>query len=233
MDISLDPREAVHGERFLRRAVSARRVYAVSCAEGLARQPSRRERGLEVTLLWSEPAPAQRWAGVLPSHARVKELDLDEFLAGMLPALAEHKRLVGLDWNEQAVEPEVGPLDLAAMLRNEMLESFLTRVIMFGAVWTLGDAYGPALLVSSTRAGDVLMLPCWSDERQAEARIEGPWSECVTMRTRLDDFLNVTLGWLERQGHLVAPEHMRGRGTAELDPTHFKLRLAARRVTGM
>lgn len=216
-------------QRFLRRAVSARTVFAVACEQGLARVRSRHFRGREVALLWSAVEPAERWAAVLDGQARVKQVPLAEALADMLPALFAHQRLAGVDWTGEAAEPELDPRDLAERLRSELLESFMARAVAFGAVWTLGDALGPVMLASTTRR-NALVMPCWSDERQADARREGPWAETEPVRIRLDDFLARTLVSLEAQGSQVAPEHILGAGSFELEPGDLKLRIGARRV---
>lgn len=224
--------EAEQGERFLRRAVSGRCLYAVASENGLARSPSRRSSGREAALLWSAPEAAESWASTQPGRPRVKELPLNEVLLDMLPGLANHQRMVGLDWtgNSTAV-PELDPAELGGKLRAELLESFLARVVMFGAVWTLGDADGPSMMVSITRS-EALVLPVWSDERQAGARIDGPWRDCLPMRIRMDDFVRLTLPGLERQRALVAPEHMFGPGVIELEAADLRSRISARRISG-
>lgn len=224
--------EAEHGERFLRRAVSGRKVFAVSGDSGLARMASRHLSGREAALLWSSSDAAQSWASARPGRSVVRELDLSEVLLDMLPGLANHQRLVALDCADTvAAVPEVEPADLGGRLRTELLESFLARVVMFGAVWAIGDAYGPSMMVSTTRPGAVL-LPVWSDERQAGSRLEGPWQDCVTMRIRMADFLGVTLPGLARQGAMVGPEHMFGPGVIELDADDLRERIGARRISG-
>lgn len=227
--LHLEEAPAAHIGRFLRRVASARTVFAVAAEDGLARTASHHMSGREVALLWSEREAAMRWAASLASNTRIKELRLEELFAGLLPALAEHRRLVGTDWCGETGEPELDPRELAEKIRLELLEAFLARAIMFGAVWTLGDRDGPVMLVSATRP-NVLMMPCWSDERQAEARQEGPWIDTVTMRIRLEDFMKTTLPGLGGQGFLVAPEHIAGPGVIELEADDLKARIAARQV---
>lgn len=223
--------EAEQGERFLRRAVSGRRIFAVSGDSGLARMASQRLSGREAALLWSAEEDAGHWAEKQPSRARVRELQLDEVLIDMLPGLAQHQRTVGLDWGGQSpAVPELEPAELAGRLRSELLESFLARVVMFGAVWTIGDAYGPSMMVSHTQPG-ALVLPCWSDERQAGARLQGPWRDCLPMRIRMDDFMKRTLPGLEQQRALIAPEHIFGPGAIELTAADLRERIAARRIS--
>ena len=218
---------------FLRRAVSARRVYVVAADARIASSPSRLFRGREVALLCSEPEFALCWAAVHNDTASVQEVSLAELLADRLPALGLQRRMVGLDWaGEEAGEPELDPRDLAERLRLEMLESFLSRAVIFGALWTLCDVYGLVQLSSQTSPGH-LVLPCWSDERQAASRIDGDWSEAVAMRIRMDDFVTKTLPGLAEVGTLIAPEHMAGPGAIEIDAADLRLRIGARRVTGL
>lgn len=215
-------------DRFLQRAVGARHIYAVAGADGLARMPSRHMRGRDVTLLWSQREDAERWASSVESP-RIKELPVAEVVCSVLPALAVHKRLVGLDWSAEIIEPEVDPRDLAERLRLAAVEAFIARVVALDAVWTLGDVNGPALLVSGTRP-DVLVLPCWSSGDQAEARTYGPWSLCLPMKVPLADFLGGKMAWLERQGYLVAPDHMEGPGALELEVGELRTRLEQERA---
>lgn len=223
--------EAEQGDRFLRRAVSGRRVFAVTGDNGLARSASQRLTGREAALLWSDEDAAGSWATAQPGRSRVKELQLGEVLIDMLPGLAQHQRMVGLDWGGNArALPELEPAELAGRLRSELLESFLARVVMFGAVWTIGDGYGPSMMVSQSRPG-ALVLPCWSDERQAGSRLEGPWRDCLPMRVRMDDFMKLTLPGLAQQGALIAPEHMFGPGAIELTAADLKERIEARRIS--
>lgn len=231
MQISPSGQEQEQIDRFLRGVASGRRVFAISGEQGLARVPSRRMRGREVILLWSEEEMAQSWSAVLASNARIKDFYISEVLTSLLPALAEHQRHVGVNWSQQAIEPEFDPRQLAEKVRLATLDHFLTRTVIHGGLWTLGFPDGPCLLVSATRP-DVLVLPCWSEERLAEARIAGPWSEAMVMRVSLEEFLSGQLGWLERQGYLVAPEHLEEPGSLELEAPDFKLRLAARRAGG-
>ncbi len=92
---------AQHG-RFLKRVVESKLVFAVSGEEGLARVPSRRMKGREVTLLWSKRAEAERWAPVVAKSPRIKELTLGAVMTDVLPGLANVKRLVGVDWSPRA-----------------------------------------------------------------------------------------------------------------------------------
>ena len=79
------------------------------------------------------------------------------------------------------------------------------------------DANGPALLVSH-KSDTQLMLPCWATRAEAEARIEGPWREMVAVEIPVDNFVAMTLPWLQSQGWLVAPGHAEGAGTIEMVP---------------
>jgi hypothetical protein len=220
--------EIAQRERFVRHAVAHRAVFAVAGEDGLARVPSQRRRGRQVTLLWSTRAEAEHWAPVVTVNPRVKQLPLAALLAEVLPALAGLERLVGPDWCADPAEAELDPVDLAERLRLRTLEAFVTRARLSRSVWLLEDASGPALLVSTTRA-DRFMLPCWSDRAQAALRREGPWAGMAISAVALEAYLGVTLPWLAERGWLVAPEHTEGPGALELAPDEMAARLAPRR----
>lgn len=213
-------------DRFLKRVVEAPGVFVVSGEDGLARVPSRRQRGREVTLLWSEEAEAQRWADLVARRPRVKELTVSSLLAEVLPALASLKRFAGVDWSPAGLEPEFDANDLAERVRLEILEVFLHRTRGDGKVWILEDANGPALLVSSVRSTQYI-LPCWADRREAERRIVGPWADMMPVDIPLDTFLERKLLWLLENKHLVSPGHLAGAGSLELEPHGLKARYAA------
>lgn len=213
-------------DRFLKRVVEARSVFVVSGEDGLARVPSRRQRGRDVTLLWSEAGEAERWADVVAKSPRVKELMLVNLLSEVLPALASLKRFAGVDWSPAGLEPEFDANDLAERVRLEILEVFLHRTRSTGKVWILEDANGPALLVSGLRSTQYI-LPCWGDRREAEGRIIGPWADMMPVDIPLDTFLERKLLWLVENKHLVSPGHLAGAGSLELEAADLKERYAA------
>jgi hypothetical protein len=212
-------------DRFLKRAVETRRVYAVSGDEGLARVPSRRMKGRDVTLIWSQREDAERWAGVVASHPRVKELGLAELVVNVLPVLASLKRFTGVDWTGEGAETEIDAGDLAERIRLEALEAFVHRAMVTGKVWVLEDAAGPALLVSQARSNQYV-LPCWAEHGQAELHIRGPWRDMMAMEIPLEAFVGRKLLWLADHGHLVSPGHIDGAGTLELQPADLEARFA-------
>lgn len=216
--------EIAQRDRFLKRVVASGIVYAVAGEEGLARVPSRRLKGREVTLLWSSRAEAERWSSVVAKNPRIKELPLAEVLAGLLPSLTSAKRLIGPDWSSDPVELELEPGDLGERLRLEALEAFVLKARTGGTVYMLEDTSGPALLVSATRP-DLLFLPCWADRDSAEARIEGPWRDMMALEIPLESFVRHKLVWLAERGFLVAPDHRPGAGALELQPEDLAARL--------
>lgn len=217
--------EIAQRDRFIKRIVASGNVHVVAGEDGLARVGSRHFKGRETTLVWSTSTEAERWASSLVVNPRLKEVPLGAFLAEVLPALAGLKRLVGPDWSAEPAESEVQPLDLAERIRLEVVEAFVIRAKLRRSIWMLEDTNGPALLVSSTRA-DQLFLPCWSSRRQAESRIEGPWRDMLAVEIPLDNFLSLTLPWLEQQDWQIAPDHMAGSGVLELAPASLKVRFA-------
>ncbi|MCH9765149.1 MAG: DUF2750 domain-containing protein [Alphaproteobacteria bacterium] len=220
------PQEQTHRDRFFRRIATQRHVYAVSGEDGLARVPSRTQRGRDVTLFWSLPEEAERWAKVVAENPRVKDLTLSDFLGEILPALAELKRLAGLDWTAEPMEIEADPTALAERIRLETLDAFVIKVVSEGRLFTLEDSGGPALMVSGTGEGQQF-LPCWSERALAEARIAGLWRDMLASEIPLQSFIDRTLLWLEDRGALVAPEHVAGALSLELAPADLRSRLIA------
>jgi len=221
--------EIAQRDRFIKRVVANGHVYAVAGEDGLARVDSRHLKGRQATLVWSTEAEAERWATALVTNPRIKTIPLGAFLAEVLPALAGLNRLVGPDWGAEPVESELQPQNLAERIRLEAVEAFVARVKLRRTVWILEDSSGPALLVSSARA-DQLFLPCWSSRRQAESRIEGPWQDMLAVEIPLDNFLTLTLPWLEQRGWLIAPDHMEGSGALELGPASLRDRFVSQSV---
>lgn len=211
-------------DRFVRRAVAQKGVWAVSGEDGLARVASPDNPGCEVTLFWSNEAEASRWADVLAVNPRVKMIPINEFIGEVLPKVAELGRLVGLDWSADPIECEVDPNDLISRMRHEGVESFLQRARLHNSVWMLEDPQGPALLVAQHHASR-LMLPCWASRAEAEMRIEGPWSDMIAVEIPLHNFVHATLPWLVDQNWLVAPGYAPGGDTMEIPPLDLVRRI--------
>ncbi len=204
-------------DRFVRRAVARKGVWAVASEEGLACVSSPDNPSHDVTLLWTADTEALRWADVLAKNPRVKMIPLNDLIADELPKLAELNRFVGLDWSADPIECEVDPNDLIARIRHEGVESFLQRTRLHGSVWMLEDADGPALLVAHHHPNR-LMLPCWASCAEAEARIEGPWADMLAVEIPLQNFVHTTLPWLVNQNWLIAPGYTPGGHTMEIPP---------------
>lgn len=222
------PEEQIHVARFFKRVAAAREVFAVAGEDGLARVPSRQQRGRDITLFWSERSQADRWAQVVAQNPRVKELTLSEFLGDILPALSQLKRQAGLDWTADSIEIAAEPTILAERVRLETLDVFVMKLATEGRVFALEDSSGPALMVSGAGEGQHF-LPCWSERYLAEARITGLWSGMLASEIPLSNFIERTLPWLAARGALVGPEHVAGALSLELAPDDLKARLLAAR----
>lgn len=224
MQLAMRIPELSQRDRFVRRAIAQKGVFAISGEDGLARVASPGDPLREVTLFWVSETEAQRWADVLARNPRIKFITTNELIAEVLPRLDGLGRMVGVDWSAEPVEGEIEPNDLIARLRHEGIESFLQRARVRRAVWMLEDASGPALLVSQHKPGQ-LMLPCWATRLEAEARIVGPWTEMLAVEIPLPSFVSVTLPWLTEQGWMVAPGHAAGADTIEIIPAELARRL--------
>ena len=213
--------QSAQRDRFLGAISLSRRVYGVVGEEGLARLPSRRLRGRDVSLFWSDEATAARFAPKVASHPRIKAFALGDLLASVLPGLSQHRRLVGLDWDGGEGLLELDPNDFSERLRLACLDTFVRSARRSGAVFTLEGPYGPALLVSQTRP-EVLVLPCWADPGEAYERQEGPWRDMLVIETPLPDFLTERLSWMARFGHLAGPDFKAGPGALEMQPEDLR-----------
>lgn len=220
------PEEKTHLDRFFKRVATQRKVFAIAGEEGLARVPSRNQRGRDVTLFWSVRSEAERWSHVVAENPRVKDITLSEYLGEILPALARLKRAAGLDWTADPIEIEADPTMLAERIRLETLDAFVIKVVQEGRVFALEDSSGPALLVSGAGEGQHF-LPCWSERSLAEARISGLWRDMLAIEIPLPNFIDRTLAWLRDQGARVGPEHVEGALSLELEPADLRSRLIA------
>ncbi len=204
-------------DRFLSAISLSRRVYGVQGEQGLARLGSRRMRGREVSLFWSDEATAARWAPSVASNPRIKDFSLTDMLASVLPGLSQHRRLVGLDWDGEEAIVELDPKDFAERLRIASLDAFVRSVERAGAVFTIEGPYGPALLRSQINSAG-LVLPCWANPGEAYSRIEGPWRDMLVIETPLSSFIGDRLTWLGHHSHLVGPDYKDGPGALEMQP---------------
>ena len=119
--------ELAQRDRFVRRAVLLRGVWAVVGEDGLGRVASPSGGNREVTLFWSNELEAARWSEVIAKNPRVKKIPTNEFITDILPKLAELGRMVGVDWTSAPLEVELDPKDLDIRLRHACVEMFLQR----------------------------------------------------------------------------------------------------------
>ncbi|MFN3869138.1 MAG: DUF2750 domain-containing protein [Hyphomicrobiaceae bacterium] len=225
MQLAIRIPEIAQRDRFVKRAVAQKHVFAVAGEDGLARVTSPHDPRREVTLLWTTETEAARWADVLTVNPRVKQIALGGLIADVLPRLYSLDRVIGMDWSAEPIEPEIEPMDLVQRLRLEGVDTFLQRVRLRRAVWMLEDANGPALLVSH-KGDNQLVLPAWATRGEAEARIEGPWRDMIAVEIPLPNFISLTLPWLASQGWLVAAGHAEGASTIEMQPAELARRFA-------
>jgi hypothetical protein len=216
--------EAGTRNRFMRRLCETGRAYAISGSEGLVRVKSKRWKGRDVTLLWSESQLAQKYLMKMGTNARIKELTVGEIIQDVTPALERFRRFIGPDWGMDPAETELEPRDVSDRLRVEAVNSFVARVTKQGVLWILEGADGPGLLLSGSNP-DLQALPCWSLQEEAEKRIVGPFEEMLAVAIPLHNFIGRTLPWLKECNRLVAPEHYYGGGAIELDPEELRFRL--------
>lgn len=226
IDQSPSTPEFAHCGAFLREAVLRRKVYAVTGEDGLARVPSRRIKGREVTLVWTSRAEAERWSAALAVSPQIREMVLTDFLNGVLPKLAELNRFVGLNWSSGPAEAEIDPAELAERLRMETLARFVEKIaVSRQPVWTIEGAEGPALMVSRVKP-NVFVVPVWSERDHAEMRLEGPWCDMVVGQVPAYVFMAARLPKFSKFGFLVSPENVLGDKFLELDPLDLQERLA-------
>ena len=216
--------ELAQRDRFIKRVIEQRAVFAVSDDNGLAQVASQRRKGFDVTLLWSREAEAERWADALAEIPQVKRLTLAELLAGILIPIPEQKRFVGLDWNANPVEGEFNPLDIADKMRTQAIEGFVQRVRTAEQVFILEDRAGPAMM-KCCGDGKRQFMPVWSDRSDAQSCINGPWSKMIALEIPLSNFLGLTLPWLAEHGYDVGPDYAINAGTLELAPKYLASRL--------
>jgi len=211
-------------DRFIQRVAAGKSAFVVSGEDGLARVPSQHRAGRQVTLFWSELAEARRWASVVTKGPRIKQLNLRDILADILPKLAELHRLVGPDWTSDPVEPEIDPTDLIRHLRRAMVDLFVAEATAQGHVYILAGGEGPVRFMSRNVEG-TLVLPVWSQLASAQARIEGPTSEAEPARVMLEDFRQRMLMWAAETRTRIAPAFCEGPGGIELEAWDIKGRL--------
>lgn len=227
MVVALRIPELSRRDRFIRRAVAERTVYAGLGDGGLVSVPSPRARDRLVSLFWSSRGDAERWTPVLEAGASIEPIPLGVLAGEIANGLAERGMLAGIDWNVDPLEVEIEPADLVARLQLEAVESFIAALGVSRTVWVLEDADGPAVMPSLADAAQVL-LPVWTDRAAAESRIVGEWSDSVALEITLDSFVTMTLPWLVEQGWRLAPSPWDGGLGPDIGPSELGARLASR-----
>lgn len=211
--------------RFIRDAVLNRCVYAVEGTTGFAKVDSPRRRGMQVELLWTDPAEATRWADVLVEAPRVTILTLEALLSRHLPKLAQDDRLVGTDWSDAPAEPEMTANDLDTQLRRRLMDDFTEQAARNRQVWVLRNADIYATLVTRHPAGGET-LPVFTDRASAERAMDGPWSHMVPVRVPIADFIQKTVLWCVETRRRIAPAYVPGPGLVEMHAWELKALLS-------
>jgi hypothetical protein len=211
--------------RFIRDVVLNRCVYAVEGTTGFARVDSPRRRGIQVELLWTNPAEAARWADVLVEAPRVTILTIEMLLSRRLPKLAQEGRLVGTDWSDVPVEPEMAATDLDTQLRRRMIDDFSEQAAKNRQVWILRNGESYATIVTRHPAGGET-LPVFADRASAERAMDGPWSQMSPARVSLADFLQKTVLWCVETRRRIAPAYVPGPGLVEMHAWEMKALLS-------
>ena len=219
--------------RFIRDIAHNRCAYVVEGAEGYAKVPSPRNRGHDVELMWTDPAEATRWADALVSEPRVMVFSLEALLARHLPKLAEEGRMVGTNWSDAPVEPELAAKDLDSQVRRRLMEMFVETATKSRQVWVLkgGDTYATAI-TRHPAGGEV--LPVFADRASAERAMDGAWAQTAPVRMPIADFLQKTVLACVEARYRIAPAYMPGPNLIEMHAWEIKALLSghtpARRV---
>lgn len=211
--------------RFIRDAALNRCVYAVEGTTGYATVESPRRRGVHVELLWTDPAEATRWADVLVESPRVTILSIEMLLSRHLPKLAREGRLVGTDWSDAPVEPEMTANDLDTQLRRRLTDDFTAQVTKNRQIWVLKSGEVYATLVTRHPAGGET-LPVFADRASAEKALDGPWSHMTPIRLPIADFLQKTVLWCVETRRRIAPAYVPGPGLVEMHAWEMKALLS-------
>lgn len=108
------------GAGFVARVLATGRVWGIKSEQGWAICPSNEYEDASVYPFWSDQASARihcadAWDGCAPAP-----IDLDNFLADWLPGMHADNALVGPDWNEELVGPEIEPMALALALGADL-----------------------------------------------------------------------------------------------------------------
>lgn len=211
--------------RFVRDVVLNRCVYAVEGTAGIARVDSPRRRGSEVELLWTNPGEAARWADVLVEEPRLTILTLEMLLSRHLPKLTQEGRLVGTDWSDVPVEPEMTATDLDTQLRRRLMDEFTEQAAKNRQVWILKSGETYATIVTRHPAGGET-LPVFADRVSAERAMDGPWSHMTPVRLPIADFIQKTVLWCVETRRRIAPAYVPGPGLVEMHAWEMKALLS-------
>jgi hypothetical protein len=198
---------------FVRRCVEARHVWLVSGTEGYARVDSQRHHGKQVALAWSERSEAARWADVLAAKPRIESVRLTDFLAETLTAIGRLDLLLGPNWTDEPIEPELKAIELSQAVRQGMVDGFATEALQHHAVWLLATAAGHVTLQRPT---GVTVLPVWSSRGDTMHVASSLSEESRAVRVPLSEFIGRTVMQCVEQRWRIAPGYIAGGGAIDL-----------------
>ena len=105
---------------FVREVIASRQVWGLEHPDGWALTPADDDEELLVMPFWSTEAGARRAASDEWSDYTVAMIPLEAFVDSWLPGMGDDGFLVGPDWDEDLVGPEVEPEELELQLRKAL-----------------------------------------------------------------------------------------------------------------
>jgi hypothetical protein len=207
-------------DRALRRLLDGAGLSFVAGTEGWASVPYALDRSRDVVLFWTSNRQATYWADAVAAEPQVYDVGLGRLLHEILPMLADHGCLVGLDWSDDPADPVMEPTVLADRIWQRRNLTFLDAVIETNTIWMLHDAAGPAI-VRSQRWEDRHSLPVWSSREAAQAAATTGFAGKTPLGVTLAAFDERYMPYLEKRGFALAPSPIDGAAVTEMSPGEF------------
>lgn len=215
---------------FVRGAVLAKSVSAVTGAAGLAHVPSQVTEGARAFLFWSTHHEASRWADVLVEQPEIVAIDLPAFVMETLPAIVAVGGTIGFDWGVDA-ECERSPGSIVGDILAALVADFVAVANKSRSIFVLQDMTGIASLPAADGKGP--LIPIWSDRGMAEAAIRHADGFVTTVRMSLAEFTGRFL--LSPQGvrSRIAPGYVHVADAPRFAPWEFKALLNGNGAPGV